>query len=387
MSVFHVLTGMMGMVLSLVSAGYETLALLAVLVWKLRKPPASSCQPSPAVTLLKPLCGAEPGLYENLRSFCRQDYSQYQIVFGVRDRSDPALKVVGRLINEYPSLSIDVVVNGQQHGSNAKISSLVNMVPHARHDVLIIADSDALVGPDYLQSMVAPLRSPGVGLVTCVYRSVPTSRVWSRLGAMYVNEWYMPSVLLAWLFGHRGYASGLTLCLRRDTLQAIGGLLPLSNHLADDYELGAMVRALGLRITLSTYVPKTEHAELTLDHLIEHETRWMRTIRVLRPTSFRFLFMSFCLPLAFLGIGMSEEWPAALSISTTLFMTTLGARLALFSMPKLGERKFSVGDLWLLPARDLLLWWVWFRALRSSRVTWRGNEFAVDARGIMRSVS
>jgi len=200
-----------------------------------------------------------------------------------------------------------VVVNGQQHGSNRKISSLINMVPRASHDVLMIADSDAVVGPDYLSSMVAPLSDPGVGLVTCVYRGIPTSKVWSRLGAMYVNEWYMPSVLLAWLFGHREYASGLTLCLRRDTLQAIGGLRRLSNHLADDYELGALVRAAGLRIALSSYVPRTEHAEPSLDHLLDHETRWMRTIRVLRPKSFRFLFLSFCLPLALAGLVMSEE--------------------------------------------------------------------------------
>ena len=387
MSLIHVPVGLLGVGLSLVAAGYETMALLAVVVWTVRgarKPPSRASRP---VTLLKPLCGAEPGLYENLRSFCLQDYPHYQIVFGVQDAADPALKVVERLIREHPSLSIAVVVNSRQHGSNRKISSLINMLPHACHDVLVIADSDALVGPDYLSSVAAPLMDPGVGLVTCVYRSVPTSKVWSRLGAMYVNDWYMPSVLLAWLFGHRGYASGLTLCLRRETLQAIGGLRRLSNHLADDYELGAQVRAMGLKIALSTYVPRTEHAEQSLDHLVTHETRWMRTIRVLRPKSFRFLFLSFCLPLALLGFALSEELPAVSSIGLALFLMTVCARLALFIIPKLNDGKFSFTDLWLLPARDLLLWWVWLRALRSSHVTWRGNEFAVDAQGIMRSLS
>lgn len=387
MLLIHALSGLLGVVLSLVAAGYEAMALLAVVVWKLRAPRRRAVQPLQPVTLLKPLCGAEPGLYENLRSFCQQDYPQYEIVFGVQDGADPVLEIVQRLMREYPALAIKVVVNARQHGANRKISSLINMVPHARHDLFLIADSDALVGPDYLTTVVAPLMDAGVGLVTCVYRSVPTSKIWSRLGAMYVNEWYMPSVLLAWLFGHRGYASGLTLCLRRDTVKAIGGLRRLSNHLADDYELGALVRAAGLRIALSSYVPRTGHAEPTLDHLVDHETRWMRTIRVLRPRSFRFLFLSFCLPLAFLGIALSEEFPAAASISTALFLTTLGARLALFSIPKLSSGEFSFADLWLLPARDLLLWWVWLRALCSSRVTWRGNEFAVDAQGIMRSVS
>jgi ceramide glucosyltransferase len=387
MPLLHSLTGLLGIVLLCVAAGYEAMALLAVLVWtwRRRRAPAGGC--TQTVTLLKPLCGAESGLYENLRSFCLQDYPRYQIVFGIQDEADPALAVVARLIREFPALPIEVVVNPQQHGSNRKISSLINMVPRACYDVLVIADSDALVGPDYLASMVAPLSDPGVGLVTCIYRGMPTSKVWSRLGAMYVNEWYMPSVLLAWLFGHHEYASGLTLCLRRQTLQAIGGLRRLSNHLADDYELGALVRAAGLRIALSTYVPRTAHTEPSLDQLVDHETRWMRTIRVLRPKSFRFLFLSFCLPLALVGLLMSEELPAAVPIGTALFLTALGTRLALFSIPKWSSRDFSLGDLWLLPARDLLLCWVWMRALRTSRVTWRGNEFAVDAEGIMRSLS
>ena len=387
MPLIHALIGLLGVVLSCVAAGYEALALLAVLVWTWRRTRVPPGVPAQAVTLLKPLCGAEPGLYENLRSFCLQDYPQYQVVFGIQDEADPALAVVARLIREFPALPIDVVVNPQQHGSNRKISSLINMVPRASHDILVIADSDALVGPDYLASMVGPLTDPGVGLVTCVYRGMPTSKVWSRLGAMYVNEWYMPSVLLAWLFGHREYASGLTLCLRRDTLQAIGGLRRLSNHLADDYELGALVRAAGLRIALSAYVPRTEHSEPSLDHLVAHETRWMRTIRVLRPKSFRFLFLSFCMPLALVGLVMSEELPAAAPIGTALFLAALGTRLALYGIPKWSNRDFSLRDLWLLPARDLLLCWVWMRALRSSRVTWRGNEFAVDAEGIMRSLS
>jgi ceramide glucosyltransferase len=387
MPLLHALIGMLGIGLLCVAVGYEAMALLAVLIWKTRQARVSSSQPVQAVTLLKPLCGAEPGLYENLRSFCLQDYPQYQIVFGVQDQADPALGVVARLMHEFPALPLDVVVNGLQHGSNRKISSLINMLPYVKHPVLMIADSDAQVGPDYLASMVAPLADPAVGLVTCVYLGMPTSKVWSRLGAMYVNEWYMPSVLLAWLFGQREYASGLTLCLHSATLHAIGGLRRLANHLADDYELGALVRAAGLQIEISSYVPRTEHSEPTLDHLVDHETRWMRTIRVLRPKSFRFLFLSFGLPLALAGLVMSSELPSAAAVGMPLFMTALGARLALFGIPKLRSGGFSFIDLWLLPARDLLLCWVWLRALRSSVVTWRGNEFSVDAQGIMRSVS
>src|SRR5262249_29649181 len=148
------------------------------------------------------------------------------------------------------------------------------------------------------------------GLVTCMYHSVPTGTRWSTLGAMYVNEWYIPSVLLARLFGNREFASGQTLCLRRETLAAIGGLRSIAHHLADDYKLGAAVRALGKEIVLSSYVPIARQHDPSLDELIQHETRWMRTIRVLRPASFLFLFITFSLPLAVLGFILSATVPA-----------------------------------------------------------------------------
>jgi len=388
MGLLHELIGLVGIGLLGVAGGYEAVAALAVLVFairrRLRVPSNPLWRP---VSVLKPLCGAEPGLYENLRSFCVQDYPCFQIVFGVQDRADPALAVVARLRREFPGLPMQVVVSGLQHGSNRKISSLINMLPQAKHDLLMIADSDARVDPDYLSGMVAPLNDPAVGLVTCIYRGMPASGVWSRLGAMYVNDWYMPSVLVAWLFGHREYASGLTLCLRRETLNATGGLQHLCNHLADDYELGALVRGTGLKIALSSRVPRTGHSEASLDYLVAHETRWMRTIRVLRPKSFRFLFLSFGLPLAAMGLVMSAELQSVATLRTSLFLAALAARLMLYMTSRLSTRALSLCDLCLLPVREFLLCWVWWRASRTSVVTWRGAEFTVDAQGIMRSVS
>ncbi|EQD43427.1 hopanoid biosynthesis associated glycosyl transferase protein HpnI, partial [mine drainage metagenome] len=151
-----------------------------------------------------------PGLYDNLRSFCRQDFREFQLVFGVSDGNDAALEAVRRLRTEFPTLPIEVVTDARQHGSNCKISNLINMIARARHDVFVMADSDAFVGPDYLSIVTAPLRDEAVGLVTTLYRAVPTQTVYSRLGAMYINEWYMPSVLVAWLFGYQGYVSGQT---------------------------------------------------------------------------------------------------------------------------------------------------------------------------------
>jgi ceramide glucosyltransferase len=385
LTVIHVLIGILGVVTLALAAAYTLLALVAVLVWGRRKAVAAALG-LPPVTVLKPLCGAEPGLYENLRTFCLQEYPQFQIVFGISEDTDPALAVVTRLVHEFPALAIDVVVNPQQHGHNRKISSLINMLEHADHDMLVMADSDAFVRPDYLTSVTAPLLDRKVGLVTCLYHGEPTRPVWSRLGAMYINEWYMPSVLLAWLFGHQNYVSGQTLCMRRDTLQAIGGLRGIADHLADDYELGQQVRRLGLRIVLSSYVLKAEHHEPTLQSLVGHELRWMRTLCVLKPRSFRFIFFTISLPLALLGLLLVIPESYFTTVALPLFQVTVAARLALHLEHRIRDRRSLFADLWLLPARDLLICWVWCRSFFTSRFTWRGSDFHVGADGIMRKV-
>src|SRR5580658_2035819 len=241
MPLIHPLMGSVGFACLALAAAYAVLVLVAILAWQMRRTTPQPVGLRP-VTVLKPLCGDEPGLYENLRSFCRQNHPEYQIVFGVRDPTDPALAVVERLIAEFPLLPINVVVNPQQHGSNCKVSNLMNMTVLAHHDVLAISDSDTFVGCDYLATVTAPLLDHGVGLVTCLYLGVPTRGIWSRLSSMYINEWYAPSVLLAWLFGYRSYVSRQTLCLRQDTLNAIGDLQATANHLAENYRLGELVR-------------------------------------------------------------------------------------------------------------------------------------------------
>jgi ceramide glucosyltransferase len=375
-----------GFMCLLIAAAYGTLSVIAVLVWQ-RRGAQAGAQQFPPVSVLKPLCGPEPGLYENLRSFCQQDYPKYEIVFGVLDRRDPALAVVERLRAEFPSLPIEVVINPQQHGSNCKTSNLINMVARARHDVLAMADSDAYVEPDYLRIVTGPLRDEAVGLVTCLYRAVPTRPIFSRLGAMYINEWYMPCVLVAWLFGYRGYVSGQTMCVRRDTLQAVGGLEAIADHLADDHQLGERVRGLGLRIVVSPYVPSAEYHEPDLRSLARHEVRWMRTLYVLRPRCFPLIFLSFSLPLAILGIVLATGSQFLATLAWTLFGISVATRLALHFSHRFNRDRPAFSDLLLVPGRDLLLCWVWCMSLFTSRITWRGNRFDVDAQGVMHRLS
>ena len=386
MSYLHTLTAIIGFVSLSIAASYAVLTFIAFLVWQLRKPPRTSVQ-LPPVTLLKPLCGAEPGLYEHLRGFCQQDYPEYQIIFGVRDPADPACSVVERLIEEFPSLPIDVVINPQLHGSNLKVSNLINMLARARHEFLVMADSDAFVGPDYLRIVTAPLLDPTVGLVTCTYRGVPTAGIWSRLGAMYINEWYVPSVLLAWLFGYQGYVSGQSMCMRHDTVRAIGGFRAIANHLADDHRLGELVSELGLRIVLSPYMVEGEHDEQNYESLARHEIRWMRTIHVLRPRSFRMIFLSFSFPLALFGLLLTVVGESGPIAAWALFAITGLIRLAFHFAPRIQGKQPLFADIWLLPVRDLLLCWIWCRSFFTSRVTWRGSEFDVDADGFMRRLT
>jgi ceramide glucosyltransferase len=370
-----------------IAAGYSLVVLTAVLAW--RRYVARSRYPraaQPPVTVLKPLCGEEPGLYEHLRSFCLQDYAQFQIIFGTLDAADPALDTVTRLIREFPELAIDVVANPERHGHNNKSSNLINMLAVARHPLLLIADSDISVNRDYLAAVTAPLGDPGVGLVTCLSHDSPTPRVWSRLGAMYVNEWYFPSVMLAWLFGHQGYASGQTLCLRRSTLDAIGGLRELVDHLADDYQLGQMIRARGLRIMLSPYEIRAEHHEPDLVAMARHEIRWMRTLHIVRPMSFRMIFLTFSLALALIGLLLTTAVAWRL-LPWLLFGVTITARVGVHFVRRMRCGRPLLEDVLLIPVRDLLTCWIWCQSFFSRRISWRGHEFDVDSTGVMRRVA
>jgi ceramide glucosyltransferase len=373
-----------GVLLLAVAAAYEALTFLAMLVWQLRRPLPKAREAQPPVSLLKPLCGVEPELYENLRSFCMQDFPLYQIVFGVQDAGDPAIGIAHRLAGEFPGVPIEIVIDDSLHGSNRKVSNLINMVQHARHDVLIISDSDTRVGRDYLQTVSAPLVDRRIGMVACLYRCVPVAGIWSRLGAMYINDWYMPSVLLAWLFGHRSYASGQTMGIRRDTLEALGGLRAVANQLADDYELGERVRGLGLRLVLSSYMPETVQETPNAAALVGHETRWMRTLRALAPGGFRFLFITFTLPLMVMGLALAALEPKLASHALALLSVALISRMGKSCVPRLAQGRIPLSDLCLLPVRDLLLFWVWSYALLTSRIVWRGSKFEVGARGVMR---
>src|SRR5581483_5960151 len=183
------------LVLAVFSLVYVALGVVVTLVWRHRSPQLPQPTPLPAVSVLKPLCGDEPGLLENLRSFCEQSHDSYEILFGARDANDPALEVARKVAAEYPHRAIRIIPGATRLGENRKINTLINLMPHARYDMIVIVDSDIRVGPNYLQRVVQPLMDPTVGIVSCTYRGRPAGGLWSELGALAIDEWFMPWVV------------------------------------------------------------------------------------------------------------------------------------------------------------------------------------------------
>ena len=232
---------------------YSAVALLRVALFRSKSPvPARFLPP---ITVLKPVCGLEPRLYENLRSFCAQDYPEFQYLFGVRDLNDPAIPVIERLIREFPERGAALVIDPRVIGSNYKISNLANMIGRARHDYLAISDADCKVGRSYLAEVAAVFADPKVGAATCLYRATPSGdRLADRLGAMFINEWFLPSVLVALMSEPLEYCFGATMAVRRTALEAIGGIEALACYLADDHMLGRLVAASGYRVALARHI-------------------------------------------------------------------------------------------------------------------------------------
>jgi len=323
----------------------------------------------PPVTILKPLHGDEPLLEEALASFCAQDYPEFQIVFGLQDPADPALAVLARLRQRFPALDMAVVVDPTPHGTNRKVANLINMAPQIRHDVLVIADSDIHAAPGYLTQLVAALMAPGVGLATTLYAGLPSGRTLTgRLGAEQINHAFLPGALMARGLGRQD-CLGATMALRRQTLDSVGGLHALANHLADDAVLGRLVKARGLSIALAGTVPATTVAEAHLPDLFEHELRWARTIQSLEAVGFVMSSVQYPLFWSALAVGLSGgagwAWLAFGLAWLVRGAAGCGIDRALGLAPSAG--------LWCLPFRDLMSITVMLASYRTDQVAWRGQ--------------
>jgi len=321
----------------------------------------------PSTTVLKPVRGVEPGLAGDLASFCAQDYPAFDVVLGTLDPNDPAAGTLHAVASAGGERVRVVAGDGVPRHRNPKMSTLAPMLPFASGEILVIADSDMRVTPDYLRAVAAAFADPAVGAVTCVYRGEPRAPgIAPALGALWISEQFLPSVLVARIVEPMTYCFGGTMAVRRDVFDAIGGVDVLGRHLADDHALGYLVAASGRRVALADYVVSAGVHDATVGGLLRHELRWARTIRSLRPASYAGVAIGFPVPLAVAALCLARDRRIG---SVVLAAATL-ARLALHAaVRRVGGPPLPA---WLIPLRDALGVGVWLGGFIGTTVRWRG---------------
>ena len=359
---------------------YQLLAAYAVR--RFAAQPRSKPQTKPPVTLLKPLCGDEAGLYQNLRSFCELDYPDLQIVCGVREPDDPAIAVVQKLQADMPHVDLVLVSNPVLHGANYKVSNLINMMTAAKHDMLVMSDSDMLVDGGYLDAVVGALQRPGAGLATCLYIGRPTAGLWSAIGAAGINYWVLPSATVSKLLGGKNGCYGATIAIRRPTLERVGGFAALKDQLADDYALGALVEGGGEEVVVAPYFPTTIVDEPNFQALFRHELRWARTIRNTAPSGYAGSAITYPVPLALIGaiLGLVAGLPWQMLIAILVLAAV--CRFALVA-GVLGVLPAPRPRWWLFLPRDVLSLVILVLAFCGRSVSWRNSAFRVDSVGAL----
>jgi ceramide glucosyltransferase len=372
-------------VLAWAGIGYYLVALWSAraFVHSLRRPRSAYV---PGVSILKPVRGLDHEMYSAFSSHCRQDYpGEYEILFGVSSLSDPAVTAVHQLQEEFPNHAIRIIECPELLGANGKVSNLIQMLPHARHPYILINDSDIVVSSQYLTNIMAgfapsPAHKRTVGMVTAPYRGrahgLPRKEptFGSRMEALGISTDFFPGVLTARRI-ERGIHFGLgsTLAVSRDALRLIGGLAPLVDYLADDYELGARIAAAGFDIELSAEVVETWVPPYDAAGFLQHQLRWARSTRDSRRWGYAGLIFTFGLPWAFFNLvstGLSLE-----SIATFVLALLVRTALALVvGVGILGDNQV-IRDLLLLLPRDLIALALWAWSFAGDTVTWRGERF------------
>ena len=368
---------------------YSVLVMAVALVYMRRSPtllPDSrgSKTPNgfqPPVTVIKPVCGLEKDLKERLRSACLQDYPDYQVVLAVQNPDDPAVPLLREVAQEFGPDRVTLVVHDVSVGPNGKVNNLLGGLAQARHDVLVISDSDVELRPDYLSAIVAPLDDPNVGAVNTLFKTVQAERWFERMELLTLNADFIPSVIFAEVTGAAGFCLGPSIAIRRSTLETIGGFESLSEYLAEDYELGRRVWTAGLKMALVPYV-----VDITLDlpdrqTWWKHQVYWDLNTRVANPLGFFATVITRSIPfavvLALLNLGAIWSLGAlAGALAARLVSVAVTARFAL------NDRE-AIRALALLPLRDMVGLVTWAMALRRKRVVWRGTEFILMRDGRM----
>jgi ceramide glucosyltransferase len=371
------------------SSIYYLICLWSATVFLRERKAGKSVRPTqtlPPVSLLKPLKGTDPDIYESFRSHCLQDYLEYEIIFGVNDPDDPAVASVQKLQREFPERRIQLVVSPNKLGANVKVSNLEHMLQAARYQQLLVNDSDIRVERDYLRRVIAPLADQNVGMVTCLYRGVAASTFGSQLESLGISTDFCPGVLVArQLEGGLRFGLGSTLAFRRTDLERIGGFRSIVDFLADDYELGRRIANLGLQVLLSDVVVETHLPAYDLRGFLAHQLRWARGVRDSRTGGYIGLASTYGLMWALLALIASRAAPWSWAVLTVTVLLRLAMALAV-GKSVLADRHL-LRHLSLLPLRDLVAVVVWIASFAGHTVTWRGDRFELKKGRLTRIAS
>jgi ceramide glucosyltransferase len=362
---------------------YQFLALVSLGRFFGSPAPAPRVPTGPGITVFKPLRGLEPFSRECLASFLVQDYSPYQVLFGVRDPDNPVVPLLRELAQAHPRCDLEIVICPEDLGLNPKISTLRQLLPRARYDLLVIADGDVRVGPDYLAQVAAAFRQPGLGLASCPYRAGQSLTGGAELEALTIAADFMPSVAVAIQVEAIRFALGAAMALTRQALTAIGGLAPLADFLADDYQLGWRIAQAGFQVKILPYVVETHNPEMSFSAYLAHQLRWARTYRVCRPRGYLAYGITHALvySLAILLAAGLAPWAWAL-VAVTLILrgAVAGFSAKVCLRTELPRRAFA-----LLPLKDLLAFGLWLLSFLGRRVSWGERAYRVTREGKLTS--
>jgi ceramide glucosyltransferase len=345
---------------------------LTAIILVLRFPRARKVPPAPfpAVTILRPLHGNEPGLFGRIASLCRQDYpGRVDVICGVQQENDPAIPVVRRL-QATGRPEIELNIDGCEHGSNRKISNLINMLPAASQDVVVISDSDIGVDPHYVASLIAELQEPGVGAVTCAYHGIPAGGIWAQLSAMSINLQFLPNVIAAVSLNAAHPCLGATIALNREALAQIGGFRRFADELADDYAIGSAVRALGRKVVVSRFTVGHVCFERDFRALWGRQLRAARIIQAIDPVGYAGTIFMHPLALSVVAaiLGVSGSF---LLISAAL-ICRLALCWAIERAIALPRHRYA-----LIPVQDAIAFAIFLTSFFGREVEWRGKTYTV----------
>lgn len=357
---------------------YWGVAVIAAERW--RKIPRTSRQYLPGVSILKPLCGTDPDLLENLASFCSQNYPRYEVLFVAEDADDPALEIAREVVQRHPYCTTRILSGSPPIGANRKVRNLAHAMQFARHDIIVISDSDMRVAPNYLARIGAHFAEPDTGVVTCLYRSWRPQGLASRLEALSIGAEFVPGVLVAWLFAGPHFGFGSTIAIRRDVLERFGGFSALADELADDFRLCEKARGTGARQVLSDYVVDYVPGRQSLAAVWARRVRWARTIRVLRPWG---ALASIVTHILVLSVVLAVVHRSALTLSLVLASSLWRTACAVWIARRATEDSSVQQFPWLLPLSDMLSLGVWLASLNTRRVRWRSLDMLVGRGGLL----